>query len=154
MRRAKTLISLGISPGWSESSLCAQWVAKEPRFLHADSEDADQTGRMPRLIWVFVGAHSLCWFRHVAAHIVITLRLVTLFCQYHLTLGRFAGRPHFVVSYVAALALGAGWELRTLIIAVPGDLYIVFGISITNTRSHPRTKCYQLTLFLNILRLS
>ena len=32
------------------SSLCAQWVAKDPSFLHADSEDADQTGRMPRLI--------------------------------------------------------------------------------------------------------
>ena len=24
---------------WSESSLCAQWVAKDPSFLHADSED-------------------------------------------------------------------------------------------------------------------
>ena len=50
---AKTQISLGIRPVWSESSLCAQWVAKGPRFLHADSEDSDQTGRMPRLIWVF-----------------------------------------------------------------------------------------------------
>ena len=30
--------------------LCAQWVAKGPSFLHADSEDSDQTGRMPRLI--------------------------------------------------------------------------------------------------------
>ena len=30
-------------------------VAKDPRFLHADSEDPDQTGRMPRLIWVFAG---------------------------------------------------------------------------------------------------
>ena len=38
---------------WSESSQCAQWVAKDPSFLHADSEDSDQTGRMPRLIWVF-----------------------------------------------------------------------------------------------------
>ena len=37
------------------SLLCAQWVAKDPRFLHADSEDSDQTGRMPRLIWVFAG---------------------------------------------------------------------------------------------------
>ena len=36
--------------GKSESLLCAQWVAKGPRFLHADSEDSDQTGRMPRLI--------------------------------------------------------------------------------------------------------
>ena len=48
-------ISLGIRPVWSESSLCAQWVAKEPSFLHADSEDSDQTGRMSRLIWVFAG---------------------------------------------------------------------------------------------------
>ena len=29
---------------------CAQWVAEGPRFLHVDSEDSDQTGRMPRLI--------------------------------------------------------------------------------------------------------
>ena len=50
---AKTQISLGIRPVWSESSLCAQWVAKDPTFLHADSEDSDRTGRMPRLIWVF-----------------------------------------------------------------------------------------------------
>ena len=52
---AKTQISLGIHPAWSESSLYAQWLAKGPRFLHASSEDRDQTGRMPRLIWVFAG---------------------------------------------------------------------------------------------------
>ena len=57
---AKTQISLGICPVWSESLLCAQWVAKDPRFLHADSEYSDQTGRMPRLIWVFTGCtHTL-----------------------------------------------------------------------------------------------
>ena len=55
MRPAKTQISLGICPVWSESSLCAQWVAKGLIFLHADSEDSDQTRRMPRLIWVFAG---------------------------------------------------------------------------------------------------
>ena len=38
-----------------QSSLCAQWVTKGPKFLHADSEDSDQTRRMPRLIWVFAG---------------------------------------------------------------------------------------------------
>ena len=27
-----------------QSSLCAQWVAKDPRFLHADSEGTGQTG--------------------------------------------------------------------------------------------------------------
>ena len=55
VRTAKTQISLGIRADWSESSLCAQWVATGPRFAHADSEDSDQTGRMPKLIWVFAG---------------------------------------------------------------------------------------------------
>ena len=36
-----------------QSSLCAQWIAKDLRFLHADSEDSDQTRRMPRLTLVF-----------------------------------------------------------------------------------------------------
>ena len=55
VRPAKTQISLGIRPVWSEPSLCAQWVAKGPSFLYVDSEDSDQIGRMPRLIWVFAG---------------------------------------------------------------------------------------------------
>ena len=29
--------------------LCVQWLTKDPRFLHADSEDSDLTWRMPRL---------------------------------------------------------------------------------------------------------
>ena len=48
-------IGLGIHPVWSESSLCTKWVAKDPSFLHADSEDSDQAGPMSRLIWVFAG---------------------------------------------------------------------------------------------------
>ena len=55
----KTPISLGIHPVWSESWLCAQRVAKNPSFLHAYSEDSDQTGRMPRLIWVFAGRTAI-----------------------------------------------------------------------------------------------
>ena len=38
-----------------QSSQCAQWVAEFPMFLYANSKDSDQTGRMPRLIWVFTG---------------------------------------------------------------------------------------------------
>ena len=53
VRPAQTRISLGTHPVWSESLLCAQWVAKDPSFLQADSEDSYQTGQMPRLIWVF-----------------------------------------------------------------------------------------------------
>ena len=59
VHRAKTQISLGFLPVWSESSLCAQWEAKNPSFLHADSEDSDQTGWMPRLIWVFAGRTAI-----------------------------------------------------------------------------------------------
>ena len=39
LRPAKTQISLGTRPVWSESSQSAQWVAEDPMFLHADSED-------------------------------------------------------------------------------------------------------------------
>ena len=52
---AKTQISLGICPVWSESSLSA-WRKLGPLATQwAHSEDSDQTGRMPRLIWVFAG---------------------------------------------------------------------------------------------------
>ena len=33
-----------------QSSLCAKWTARDPRYIHADGEDSDQTGRMLRLI--------------------------------------------------------------------------------------------------------
>ena len=70
VRPAKTQISLGICPVWSESSLCTQRVGKDPSFLHADSKDSDQTRRMPRLIWVFLGRTChFCRFCHVLAHI-------------------------------------------------------------------------------------
>ena len=52
---AKTRISLGIRLVWSESSLSA-WRNLESLATHwAHSEDPDQTGQMPRLIWVFAG---------------------------------------------------------------------------------------------------
>ena len=43
-----------------QSLLCTQWVAMDPSFLHADSEDSDQTGQVPRLIWVFAGRTCHC----------------------------------------------------------------------------------------------
>ena len=72
---AKTQISLGIRPVWSESSLCAQWVVKDPSFLHAGSEDSFQTGRMPRLIWVFAG--RTC---HFVGFVVMRLNFCSVFC--------------------------------------------------------------------------
>ena len=55
VRSAKTQISLGIRPVWSESSL-SEWRKLGSLAIHwAHSEDSDQTGRMPRLIWIFAG---------------------------------------------------------------------------------------------------
>ena len=48
----RRLRSAWASAQTDQSSLCAHWVAKDPSFLHVDGEDSDQTGRMPRLIWV------------------------------------------------------------------------------------------------------
>ena len=74
VRPAKTRIRLGGCPVWSESSLCAQWVAKDLMFLHGDSEDSDQTGRMPRLIGVFAG--RTC---HIVSFVVTRLTLQPVF---------------------------------------------------------------------------
>ena len=71
VRPAKTQINLGIRPVWSESLLCAQWVAKDARCLHADIEDSDQTGRMLMLIWVFVGRTG-----HIAVFVMSRLSTV------------------------------------------------------------------------------
>ena len=51
--------------------LCTQWVAKDPMFRHADREDSDQTGRMPRLIRVF-GGHIY----HFVGFVVLRLKLL------------------------------------------------------------------------------
>ena len=55
MRPVKTQNSLGIPPVWSES-LLSTWRKLGSLATHwAHSEDSDQTGRKPRLIWVFAG---------------------------------------------------------------------------------------------------
>ena len=64
---AKTQISLGICPVWSESSLCAQWVAKDPWLLHVDSEDSDQTGQAD--LSLRLTHMPFCWLFHVVAHL-------------------------------------------------------------------------------------
>ena len=55
VRPAKTQISLGICPVWSESSLSAWRNIKSLATHWAHSKDSGQTGRMPRLIRVFAG---------------------------------------------------------------------------------------------------
>ena len=57
VRPAKTQISLGVRPVWSESSLSA-WTKLGSLATHWASTQCPRTdgrGRMPRLIWVFAG---------------------------------------------------------------------------------------------------
>ena len=52
---AKTQINMGIRPVWSEFSLSAWRKLGSLATPWAHSKDSDQTGQMPRLIWVFTG---------------------------------------------------------------------------------------------------
>ena len=61
--------SLGIRPVWSQSLLCAQWVAKDPRFLHADSKTLIRLGGCPGWSESSLGAQPNCWFCHVVAQL-------------------------------------------------------------------------------------
>ena len=66
MRPAKTQISLGILPDWSESSFSVLWVAKDPLLLHADTKiwaDLADARADLSLRWVH---WSICWFWHAA----------------------------------------------------------------------------------------
>ena len=80
MRPAKIQISLHFPAVRPESSLGAIWIAKDATSLHADKEDSDQTARMRRLIWVFIGRTcnkihntktSLCNFDPLIPHFYI-----------------------------------------------------------------------------------
>ena len=66
VRPAKTQISLGIRPVWSESSLSALRKLGSLATYWAHSEYSDQTGRTESSL----GAQSLRLFCHVAAHFI------------------------------------------------------------------------------------
>ena len=70
VRPAKTQISLSIRPVWSAFSLCVQWVAKDQRFFMRITKTLIRLAGCPGWPESSLGAQSLCWFVHVAAHIV------------------------------------------------------------------------------------
>ena len=71
VRPAKTQISLDIRPVWSESSLCTKWVAKDPSFFMRTATTLIRLGGCPGWSESSLGAHSFCWFCHVAAHMLL-----------------------------------------------------------------------------------
>ena len=77
VRPAKTQISLGICPVWSESSLCAQWVAEDPSFPHATAKTLIRLGGCLGWSESSLGAQPFGWFCHVALHISRMRWLIT-----------------------------------------------------------------------------
>ena len=53
MRVQQRLRSAWASTQFDQSLLCTCWVAENPRFLQASSKYSDQTGQMPKLVWIF-----------------------------------------------------------------------------------------------------
>ena len=68
----KTQISLVIRPVWSESSLCTQWVAKDPNVSSCVQQRLIRLGGWPGWSEPLLGAQhrSFCWFCHAAAHFI------------------------------------------------------------------------------------
>ena len=67
-------ISLSIRLIWSESSLYAQMVNKDPSFLHADSEASDHNEAMPKLFSV-LSRHTATVGFHMSHVITSLLRI-------------------------------------------------------------------------------
>ena len=85
VRQAQTQINLGICPVWSEFLLSA-WRnlgSKSTHWVH--SKDSDQTGWMPRLIWVVTGRTlillvSLC---HGSNNLLLRFPLILCWKCFH-----------------------------------------------------------------------
>ena len=74
VRLANTQISMGISPVQLESLLSA-WRNLESLPTHwVHSKDSDQTGKMPRPIWVFAGPTG-----HFVGFVVLQLKSFQMF---------------------------------------------------------------------------
>ena len=70
MHTAKTQISLGMGPVWSESSLYAQWVVTTQAFFMWTAKTLIRLGRCQGWSKSLLGAQSFCWFCHAQAHMV------------------------------------------------------------------------------------
>ena len=81
---AKIQISLRIRAVWSESSLGAFGIANDANFLNRDNKDSDQTVKMRRPIWVYVGrtcqkVRFLTYRLKLCSHILLHRCIVNCF---------------------------------------------------------------------------
>ena len=112
MRPATTQISLGIRPVWSESSLCTQWVAKDPSFFMRTEKTLIRLGGCPGWFQSSLGAQPHCWFCHEAAYIYVTDTC---------TFGKYLlSQKHKVTINHSGFCLDVtiGWELQPKIFTI------------------------------------
>ena len=121
----------------SESSLCAEWVAKDPSFLHMDSEDSDQPGHLPSLIWVFAGrTTTLLVLLCRRSFLIFIWRLIKLTCSvsvktnvfnndYPCLIWFFPGKSTVCTAvYRMPVERGAAIQLGLLLLVVPAQYFI------------------------------
>ena len=80
VRPAKTQIS----PVWSQASLCTQWVAKDPSFLHADSENSESSLGAHAILLVLSCGSSNIGTSEITASINLKFDLYIFFFYTHL----------------------------------------------------------------------
>ena len=105
VRPAKTQISLGIRPVWSESSLCAQWVAKE-RFFMLTAKTLISLSGCPGWSESSLGAHII--FSFVVQRLIFLVKIPgKMFASTESIFNKYAtksflrmrrGKPLFVLS--------------------------------------------------------
>ena len=88
---------LNICPVSSKSLLSAQWVAK---FLHADSEDSDQTENIPCIsVFMHPSVHSSHFSMHTISYELCVLRVL----KFHIWIphGKIADQYFFLVRHIS-----------------------------------------------------
>ena len=119
VRSAKTQISLGIRPVWSESSPSA-WRKLGSLATHwAHSKDSDQNGWLPRLIRVFAGRTVilLVLFSFVMRRLIYAIKLLSIYVFSYFPFG-FEGRMWDLIASVPdhCLSFNFSSDMRLLLL--------------------------------------
>ena len=126
VRPARTQINLGIRLVWSESSLPA-WRKLGSLATHwVHSEDSDQTGQMPRLIWVFA----------VRTHILLVLSCRgsnCLFMAFHVF---FENIPEFLLNIHHLTTLGLSLKVGSHVRQAKFCLVVIWRFLLGISRFH------------------
>ena len=153
VRPTKTQISLGISPVWSESSLCAQWVVKDPGFLHADSEVSDQTGRTTTLLVLSCRGSFMSSLIHCLQNCVVIFNIVINSCLGRGENGLSCFFVTFIYHHLFSHSVGSTVRLWFMLVALSAHLihhFIMFWLP-NETFIRISSCCYNVCIVSGLL---